>query len=249
MNRSQLAGLAGFLLGCLAGALPAPAVAAGAAVPCEARNLGFDQPDAGWKHLPLSKLKRDTVYTPVQDGNRTGVLRASADRSASMFVALLKSPMQTPMTLSWDWKTPALVPGADNRDKAREDAPLRVLVAFDGDTSTLPAEEQTRFKRAKNLAGREPPYAVLMYIWSDQVPVGSIIPSSHTSQVKMLAVASGRSGLGSWQTVQRNVAEDYRRAFGADPGPVLGVAVMTDTDNTGTKAVGEYAGLRITCGG
>ena len=26
-------------------------------------------------------------------------------------------------------------------------------------------------------------------------------------------------------------------------------AVMTDTDNTGTKAVGEYAGMRIDCGG
>jgi len=221
----------------------------GAGVPCEARSLGFDAKDVGWKHLPMSKLKRDTVYTLVQDGDRRGVLRASADRSASFYVALLKSATRTPMTLSWEWKTDALVPGADNRDKAREDAPLRVLVAFDGDRATLPQEERKRFDRARNLSGREPPYAVLMYIWSDQVPVGTVIPSAHTSQVKMLVVASGQSGLGSWQTVQRSLAEDYRRAYGAEPGPVLGVAVMTDTDNTGTKAVGEYAGLRIGCGG
>jgi Protein of unknown function (DUF3047) len=188
------------------------------------------------------------MYTLAQDGDRRGVLRASADRSASLYVALLKSASRTPMTLSWQWKTDALVAGADNRDKAREDAPLRVLVAFDGDHATLPEAEQTRFKRAKNLSGREPPYAVLMYIWSDLVPVGSVIPSAHTSQVKMLAVASGASGLGSWQSVQRNLADDYRRAYGAEPGPVLGVAVMTDTDNTGEKAVGEYAGIRIGCG-
>ena len=35
---------------------------------------------------------------------------------------------------------------------------------------------------------------------------------------------------------------------GAERGPALGVAVMTDTDNTGEKAVGEYAGIRIGCG-
>lgn len=230
-------------------ALAGTAAAAPAAVPCESHNLGFDEPAAGWKHLPLSKLKRDTVYARVKDAGRTGVLRATADRSASMYVALLKAPSRTPMTLNWEWKTDALVQGADNRDKAREDAPLRVVVAFDGDPATLPEAEQTRFKRAKNLSGRAPPFAVLMYIWSDQVPVGSVIPSAHTSQIKMLAVASGATGLGNWQAVQRNLAEDYKRAYGAEPGPVLGIAVMTDTDNTATKAVGDYAGIRISCAG
>ncbi|HWS74813.1 MAG TPA: DUF3047 domain-containing protein [Quisquiliibacterium sp.] len=239
------------LLSCLlaAGIPSGAAAAAGAGEPCAPRSLGFDLKEAGWAHVPLSKLKRDTVYTLVRDGGRPGVLRASADSSASLYASLLKPAMRTPMTLSWEWKTDALVPGADNRDKAREDAPLRVLVAFDGDVAGLPEAEQKRFSRARNLAGREPPYAVLMYVWSDHVPVGTVIPSAHTSQVKMLAVASGKAGLGSWQSVQRNLADDYRRAYGAEPGPVLGVAVMTDTDNTGKKAVGEYAGIRIGCGG
>lgn len=151
------------------------------------------------------------------------------------------------MTLSWDWKTDALIAGADNRDKDREDAPLRVLVAFDGDVATLPDTERKRFSRAKNLARREVPYAVLMYIWTDQVPVGTMIPSAHTSQVEMLAVASGSADLGRWQSVRRNLADDYRKAYGAEPGPVLAVAVMTDTDNTGTRAVGSYSGIRIVC--
>ena len=58
-----------------------------------------------------------------------------------------------------------------------------------------------------------------------------------------------RAASGNWQSVQRNLAADYRRAYGAEPGPVLGVAVMTDTDNTGTKAVGEYADIRFKCAG
>ena len=225
----------------------ARAVAPDPGVPCKSRDLAFDDKSAAWSHVPLSKLKRDTVYGVVQDGDRKAVLRATADRSASLFVTALKPALRTPMTISWDWKTDALIAGADNRDKAREDAPLRVLVAFDGEVATLPDAERKRFSRAKNLAQRRIPYAVLMYIWTDQVAVDTVIPSAHTSQVKMLAAASGPGGLGGWQSVRRNLADDYRKAYGAEPGPVLAVAVMTDTDNTGTKAVGSYAGIRIDC--
>lgn len=237
------------ILACLSACcLLVSATCGSVAAACESRNLGFDRSEVGWAPQPLSKLKRDTVYTLRQDEGRT-VLRGAADRSASAYVARFKPAASVPAILSWRWKTDALVPGADNRDKTREDAPLRVIVAFDGDRAALPEVERKRFARAKNIAGKDLPYAMLMYIWSDQVAVGSVIPSAHTSQVKMLVVASGTHGLGSWQSVRRNVAEDYRRAFGAEPGPVLGVAVMTDTDNTGEKAVGEYADIRFDCAG
>jgi len=215
---------------------------------CEARSLDFSQPAVGWAHQPLSKLKRDTVYSLVQEDGRT-VLRGVADRSASLYVALIKPAISVPESIEWRWKTDALVPDADNRDKDREDASLRVLVGFDGDKSTLPKEEQKRFQRAKSLTGRDGPYATLMYIWSDHVPVNTVIPSAHTSQVKMLVVASGPKGLGNWQRVKRNLAADYQRAFGASPGRMLGVAVMTDTDNTGANATGEYSDIRFDCSG
>lgn len=231
---------------CLAGCcLLLAAVFSGAASACQARDFRFDK---GWVHEPLSKLKRDTVYTLVKEEGHT-VLRAVADRSASAYVALIQPPASVPTSLSWRWKTDALVPGADNRERSKEDAPLRVMLAFDGDFSTLSQEEQTRFKRARSLTGQDLPYATLMYIWSEQVPVETVIPSTHTSQVKMLVVASGSAGLGKWQSVRRNVAADYRRAYGAEPGPVLSVSVMTDTDNTGEKAVGEYADIRFDCAG
>jgi len=237
--------LFGLLLGCACAGTGTGAPRA--AEPCEPRDLGFDRKDVGWVHLPISTFKRDTVYSLVPEGDRPGVLRASADRSASLYATRVKPVTSTSVILSWEWKTDALIPGADNRDKSREDAPLRVLVAFDGDLATLPEAERQRFNLARKLSGRKLPYALLMYIWTDFVPVGSVIPSVHTSQVKMLAVASGRGGLRAWQPVQRDLADDYRRAYGSDPGPVIGIAVMTDTDNTGARAVGEYAGIRITC--
>ncbi len=229
---------------CLAaGILPALA-----APPCEPRDLGFDRAQAGWRHQPMSKLKRDTAYAVAKEDGRA-VLRASADRSASFYASYFKPPAGAPAGLSWRWKTDALVPGADNREKDKEDAPLRVIVAFDGDKSRLPAEEKRRYEAARRIAGVDIPYAVLMYVWSDHVPVNTVIASAHTSQVKMIAAASGAAGLGKWLAVRRSVVEDYRRAFGAEPGPLLGVGVMTDTDNTGAKAVGSYADIRLECGG
>jgi len=237
----------GIALACMMVCSSTAVAASGSSVAvCEARNFGFDQGEVGWVHQPLSKLKSDTVYTLAQEDGRS-VLRAAADGSASAYIARFKTTAAVPAALSWRWKTDALVAGADNRDKKREDAPLRVMIAFDGDYSTLPEAEQKSIKRAKKLLGRNPPYAMLMYIWSDHVAVESIIPSAHSSQVKMLVVASGASGLGTWQAVRRNVAADYRRAYDAEPGSVLGVAVMTDTDNTGKKAVGEYADIRFEC--
>lgn len=206
---------------------------------CQGRNLGFGQKDVGWAHRALSILKRDTVYTLAQEDGHT-VLRGTADGSASMYLMRFDPAVDVPATLRWRWKTGALVPGADNRDKSLEDAPLRVIVGFDGDLSTLPSSE-------KGILLADLPYATLMYIWSDHVAVESVIPSAHTSRVKMLVVASGVRGLGHWQTVRRNLAADYRRAFGAAPGRVLSVAVMTDTDNTGASAVGEYADIRFGC--
>ena len=241
--------LAQFVVGAAAVAVGVTAQAAspaGAPAACRSRPLDFDVPDAGWRPMPLSKRKKETAYEVVREGDRS-VLRARADGSASLYVARLRSPMGPTATLAWDWKTDALVAGADNRDRRREDAPLRVIVAFDGDASRLSSSERAQRKLARSLSGVEPPYATLMYLWSDFVPPETILPSAHTGQLKMVVVASGAQGLGAWQSVRRDLVADYRRAYGAEPGPLLGVAVLTDADNTGGRAEGRYANLRLQC--
>ena len=64
--------------------------------------------------------------------------------------------------------------------------------------------------------------------------------NAYTSNAMMIAVESGPEKSGQWQTVRRNIVEDYRRAFGEDPPKVGAIAIMTDTDNTGEHAVAWY---------
>jgi hypothetical protein len=86
-----------------------------------------------------------------------------------------------------------------------------------------------------------------MYIWDNRNPVGTVIPSAHSERLRMIVVESGAGGVGAWRTYRRNLVEDYRLAFGTAPGRLLGVALMTDTDNTHAKARADYGPIRLDC--
>jgi hypothetical protein len=61
-----------------------------------------------------------------------------------------------------------------------------------------------------------------------------------------VAASSGNGEAGRWVSLRRNVAEDYRRAFGADAPRITGVAVSVDTDNTGESATGYFGDIEFT---
>jgi hypothetical protein len=58
-----------------------------------------------------------------------------------------------------------------------------------------------------------------------------------------VAVESGEGRVRQWVSEERNIAEDFRKFFGEDPPRLGGVAVMTDTDNTGEEAVAWYGDI------
>lgn len=226
----------------------AAALAPGLGMACTASTLPpFDATGtSGWVHTPLSRLKRDTDYRAVRDGS-DHVLQAKANGSASAFVHMQAADPTARPVLAWRWRTDALVSAADNKDAKREDAPVRVIVGFDGDKSKLPENEQRRFSMAKKLSGRDMPYATLMYIWENRQPVDTVIDSAHTERLKMIVVESGTQGVGNWRSYQRNLVKDYEKAFGERPGRILGFAVMTDTDNTGASVTALYGALQLKC--
>ena len=61
----------------------------------------------------------------------------------------------------------------------------------------------------------------------------------------MIVVESGSGHLREWRTYERNIVDDYRRAFGAEPPPISGIAIMTDTDNTGESAKAWYGNISL----
>ncbi len=179
--------------------------------------------------------KPPTEYRLVSAGEQVA-LEARAERSASgLYRPLRVDPHRHPV-LEWRWQVPALIEGADPRTRSREDSPARIIVSFHGDSGRLDLEERARLRLVQALSGQSLPYAMLVYIWSNELPVGTVVPSPRLGRIRIVVAESGSSRLGRWVSVRRNVLEDYRRAFGEEPWDVVAVGVMSDTDDTGSSA-------------
>jgi hypothetical protein len=205
-------------------------------------NTPGEELPRGWQPWTLGKFKRSTQYELVSQDGRT-VVKASARSSASGLVHPIEVETKTYPLLSWRWKVNELIPTADNTKKHAEDSPVRVVVSFSGDLDKLTLGDRMFFDNIRLLTGQQLPYATLMYIWENRAPRGSVIPNLHTTRVKMVVAESGRDKLGDWQEVTRNLYEDYRRAFGEEPGRITAIGIMTDTDNTGENAHAYYGDI------
>jgi Protein of unknown function (DUF3047) len=197
---------------------------------------------SGWGPLKINDQKKPTSYDLVEDQGVV-VLHAVADAAASLLGYGTSSDLQAAPVIEWRWKIKELIATADNTVASKEDSPVRIVLEFEGDKSKLSLGERTTIATSKVLSGRELPHSTLMYIWSNKEPVGKVIRNPHTGRVQMVVASSGAAGVGAWQSLSRNAVEDFRRAFKEEPGKLTGVAVLTDTDNTGEKVEAWYGDI------
>ncbi len=198
----------------------------------------------GWNFYRIAPFKKNTVYRLENYQGKT-VLSANSKTSASGLAVKLRPRQANNLWLQWEWKALNPIANADNADGYADDAPLRILVAFDGNKTKLSLKEKMTFEMASLISGQEMPYATLMYIWSGKSPVNTIINNAHTSRIKMIVVDSGWDNLGQWHKHQRDLAADYERAYGEAPGEVIGIALLTDTDNTKSEARAFYGDIEL----
>jgi hypothetical protein len=197
---------------------------------------------AGWQALSFGPLKNPTQFRFVDDGG-TVVLHAKADNAASGLIHPVRFDIAAAPYIRFRWKIGKLIEGADNSVASKEDAPVRITLGFAGDTGKLTLREKAASLLAKQATGRELPYAQLVYVWAARAPVGTIIANPHTRRVQMVVAASGDAEVGKWVTVTRNVADDFRKAFGEAPGLLTDVGLLTDTDNTGASVEAWYGDI------
>ena len=198
----------------------------------------------GWHFYRIAPYKKNTVYRLENYQGRT-VLAANSKTSASGLAVKLRPRSAQNLWLQWEWKAVGAMPQADNADSQRDDAPLRLLVAFDGNKSKLSLKEKLTFEMANLISGQEMPYATVMYIWSGKNSVNTVLNNAHTSRVKMIVVDSGWDNLGEWRKHERDLAADYKLAYGETPGNVIGIALLTDTDNTKSEVRALYGDIEL----
>ncbi|CAE6731719.1 MULTISPECIES: DUF3047 domain-containing protein [Nitrospira] len=209
--------------------------------PFSTANPNGPWPD-GWKPLTFPKIPQHTTYSLVLDGDRVAVKATSRASSSGYTKEILIDPKEYPI-VQWRWKVSNTLKAGDVTRKEGDDYPARIYVTFQYESAKVGLFGKAKYEAAKLIYGRYPPLGAINYIWESRAPVGTAVPNPYTEQVHMIVVESGSAKLNTWTTEERNVYEDYKRAFGAEPPMISGVAIMTDTDNTGESAEAYYGDI------
>lgn len=198
---------------------------------------------SGWHDFSLPG-KRTTRYWAGWEGPQR-VVHARADASASMLRRRVRLEGVDLGSVEFSWRVDALIDGADLNDADVSDSPARIVLAFDGDPARLSQRNRMLFDLAQAVTGETPPYATLMYVWDNKAIQETVIPSRRTDRVRKIVLESGPERRGRWLQYRRDIAADYRRAFGEAPGALIGIALMTDADNTRARAEASYGEVRL----
>ena len=195
----------------------------------------------GWETLTLGK-KNATRYELVEDEGTVVVKATSRETASGLVKPVLIDPKTHPI-LTWRWKVSNVLEKGDVTRKKGDDYAARIYVTFEYDPSDLSLGDRIKYKALRLLGYDEIPLRALNYIWANRAPVGTITPNPYTDWVTMIAVQNGSGQTNTWQAERRNIYEDYKAAFGEEPGRITGIAVMTDTDNTGESAMAYYGDI------
>ena len=200
---------------------------------------------AGWSPLTFPRIDRHTRYSLVADSAAGTVVRADANASASGLTRKLDAPAAERPLLRWSWKVEQAIEHGDVTRKEGDDYPARIYVSFRYTPERLSLVERAKYAAARVLYGEYPPHAGINYIWDAKAAVGTTVPNPFTDRVRMVVVERGTANLGQWRAYERDIVADYRRAFGEDPPPIAGIALMTDADNTGESAIAYYGDITL----
>ena len=194
----------------------------------------FSQGDLkGWEEKIFSG---NTNYVlVVEEGGDNGItpeklkkrLRASSDNSASGLFKEQRIDLHKTPYLHWSWKTEHLYSGLNELKKAGDDFVARIYIVIDGGMFMWKTK-------------------ALNYVWSSAFKHEQFWPNPYTSNATMFAVESGPNNLGKWMNYKRNVRDDLKTTLGKEVRYIDAIAVMTDSDSSGQKAITYYGDIYFT---
>ena len=178
------------------------------------------------------KIFKGRVFYVVEPKEEGGYLQAKSSGACSGLIYNVKfRPHKSPM-ISWKWKVkqfpkkkaPGKVKGGWIE---RDDYAARVYVIFP----------------SWNFLGIQ----TIEYIWSENLPEGKIMTSPYFKNIKLIVAESGKGQVEDWVFEERNICEDYKKAFGRRrcKRRVGAIALMTDSDNTLSTAEALYKDIKV----
>lgn len=207
--------LAGGLLAVALSHIPARAVWAEEVVVANFLQTTQEVPQ-GWK-LSVHEGEADLALVP--DGDGQALKLRSRLSSFSLAKAVDIDLRKTPY-LEWEWKVTELPKGGDVRRRATDDQAAQLIVLF----AWGPFRQEA-----------------IVYMWDSTAPEGTALqmpspPLYPFLNAQGVVVRSAEMQTGEWIAETRDVAADYRRLFGKEPGRVLGIGLQINSQHTRSQA-------------
>ncbi len=198
---------------------------------------------AMFRFISIPGIPHNTAW--LERDQDVTVLRVESNNSAgSIALPYTPDPATTPL-LTWRWKISRSLTSADTRTKTGDDYAARVYVFFDVPLESLSFVERTKIRIARAIAGSDVPTAALCYVWDNRRPIGDAQRSPYTQRAQMIVLQSGPALAGQWITQTRDIAADFRQAYGHEAPRVVAIALGNDTDNTHEQVSTWFGDVRF----
>jgi hypothetical protein len=194
-----------------------------------------------WESYVLRQSNPLTAYRAVEVDGQVCIEADATNGHSALQRPIRINPERHPI-VEWSWRVPRLASDHDPRTK-RPSPRARLMLAFHGDAQKLDIEQRVHLRMAKAITGQALPYSSMIYVWLNGVPAGTIVPSPYSERVRLIAMDASEGQLDRWVDLRRDVREDYRRAFGEEPGDIVGVGIFTDVDANGAPGRAYYGDI------
>jgi len=185
-----------------------------------AQRITFDTMPPDWtvKGKPFT---RDAVFEIQKDPSDPSHhwLSMTADKATASLLSggTLNVDLKKTPILRWRWRTTVLPTGADGRDPEKDDQAIGIYIS-----------SGPRFKQQS-----------IAYRWETQPPAGTDGFARYAGgavSIKWFALRDKSHADGkTFFTEERNLAEDFQKAFGAIP-EKIGIGISCNSQYTGSRA-------------
>lgn len=190
----------------------------------------------GWFHM---RMRGQTDYQ-LTIFDKSVAIRARGQDSASGLIRSVDIDPAACPEIEWAWAVTKLQKTVDLHEKQGEDVAASLFLMF-GDPG---------------LYSNPDPVPTLRYVWTtDHVQQDEVIDNPYLSGVvKSIAVhvtpqsSDSTTPPETWFVEQRNIQDDFLRAFGHPPAEALqAIAIFSDNDQTHEPVEAYYGWARVNC--
>ncbi len=196
-----------------------------------------------WRPLVFRGIANQTRYT-LESFEGMEVAKAESNCGASGLVLRLDAIRieQTPL-LSWRWRVDRGLDLLEEQTKAEDDFAARVYIMFELDKNRASTLQKLRHRLARLIYGKTVPGSALNFVWTSRLPTGTVWDNPFESSAKMIALAQGANE--GWRTETVDVVARYREHFHSPVPPPLGLAIMSDSDNSCQRTEARFADFKF----